>query len=311
MTGRASEATEIAVFGGSLQRLSEEEKERHVVANAIMVRAHSYRDLAGRASGKKCVHLRKQAFRYRDCGMHYVYLSCSDCKQAYLGPFRCELRICSTCARKYANRIRQKQSALIKELTPRHGRRLMFLTATKKTKGSSIPTNAELKLAFKEFRKLVNKLYPGKSGCGAFASLEIGKGNNVHIHAIVYGYFVPQKKISELWLEITNDSQVVFITEVRSPIKCLNYLLKYISKPPEFDTPDEMAAYLDSIAGLRRIHTYGVFYNYPFGKKETFLCQLCGSRLEYKRITCELDPEFPANAIYFSKLKTKVWINMT
>ena len=68
---------------------------------------------------------------------------------------------------------------------------------------------------------------------------------------------------------------------MKRPNKCLWYLLKYINKPPVLDGPDKMAEYIDALMGVRRIHTYGVFYNFKFFKSKKFCCYFCGESLGF------------------------------
>ena len=69
-----------------------------------------------------------------------------------------------------------------------------------------------------------------------------------------------------------------------SPRKSLNYLLKYIGKPCEFDEPRDYAIYLAALQRVRRIHTYGVFYNWsPPDEKEPCVCSQCGAGLEFDK----------------------------
>ena len=161
------------------------------------------------------------------------------------------------------------------------GRRLMFLTLTKKTHPLYRPRSSDVRLVFKHTRKLISSLWPKKQGCGAFAVMEVGKGNNLHVHLIVYGHYVPQDAISKLWLKITGDSYVVWINQSWRKEKLVNYLLKYITKPDPRNNPEEIAQYLDMMLGVRRIRTYGIFYNYRVVTADTCPCPLCGGRLRF------------------------------
>ncbi len=268
---------------------------REQVFNRIIEEAHKLNP-----NDPKRVKIRKLAFRYESCGTKYLVFKCDDCEKSFTGPNRCESRICPECSLKYTYRVREKQIDLIKLLTPTKRKRLMFLTVTKKVKNKTFPTEKDYKSLFKAFRKLINKFYPKKYGCGGFAVIEIGDGYNIHIHAIVYGYFIPQSKISKEWEKITKDSKVVDIRETRSPIKYLNYLLKYIHKPPKSNDPKFVADYLISLMGVRRIHTYGIFYNYPLLKKKPYPCYYCSGKLELHKITNEF--ELSKDVIKFSDL---------
>ena len=50
--------------------------------------------------------LKRQAGRYETCGLQYIKVGCTDCGHVFIGPRRCETRICESCARKYGARIK-------------------------------------------------------------------------------------------------------------------------------------------------------------------------------------------------------------
>ncbi len=273
---------------------------RDPVADAIEARAAIYKLLYQETADKQCIKralkLERQANRYRYCSEDYINLQCSGCKTRLIGSCRCESRICPDCSRKYAFRIMKRETEVAKRLQPKGGRKLMLLTLTLKKSEIDTLSCKEIRFLNQSARKLINTLYSKKKGCGALAIMEVGKSFNLHIHALVYGFFIPQKLISDLWFRITGDSQIVDIRVIKSPKKAVFYILKYINKPPEFESPEMMALYFDSIVGIRRIHKYGEFYNYPLCKKEPFPCPLCGSKLLF----CSIDggTMIPAAALF-------------
>lgn len=256
---------------------------RQEVRRVIIARAHTYPSSGKSVQAKKRLRLRKQAFRYEFCGVNYIRFKCKDCGEKVFGRNRCESRICERCARKYANRIRSKQTPLVNALQPTRTKRLMFLTVTKRIGKGFIPTTEHFRQLMDEFKVLSTKFYPKKSGSGSLATLEVGRGWNIHVHAIVYGEFVHQKTLSDAWLRITGDSSIVYITQVRRPQRAVNYLLKYIAKPPKFESVTDLAIYLDAISGLRRIRTFGIFYNFKILRHDRFVCAICGGRIAYDR----------------------------
>lgn len=248
----------------------------------------------------KAERLERQAQRFRYCGFEYIILKCSDCSQSFLGAGRCESRLCKRCAKKHGARVWTRQMVIIKNLPVDGRHRLSFLTLTKRVDPLKLPNEFDVRALAKCGRKLINKLYPKKFNNGAFAVIEIGENNNIHIHALVYGPYIKQERISELWLKITGDSSIVYIRAVRSPKKCVNYLLKYISKPPEYKNPEKYAQFLDAIYRVRRIHTYGVFYGCRLFKKDPFPCYFCGSKLKYKGSDGGMN--LPIDALLLSEL---------
>lgn len=225
---------------------------------------------------KRSARLHRQADRYESCGMEYTIIACGACGQVIIGQRRCESRICESCAGKYGAKVRHRQLEIAKSLKITKKMRLMFLTLTKKTTPGFTPQTSDVKQVFNHARKLINKLWPKKQGCGAFAVIEIGKGNNIHIHILVYGFYIPQKTISDRWLKITKDSPIVWIKQVDSARKYVGYLLKYVTKPQNTDDPKDLAYFLDLMIGVRRIRTYGIFYNCGLVPRISSGCPICG-----------------------------------
>ena len=248
---------------------------------------------------RKRLALRRQANRLEICGLRYAITVCGQCYQPLLGPQRCECRICDSCAKKYAGRVWHRMADLAKTLQPKDGKQLMLLTLTKKTHPLYWPTSSEARLLFRQARKLINKLYPKRDGCGAFAVMEVGSNHNLHIHALVYGRFVYQEAISALWLKLTGDSDIVHIEAARNPKQGVSYLLKYVTKPKKDADTKELARYLNLLIGVRRIHTYGVFYNYSLLKKAGTRCPLCNGKLRLSGF--DPGPYVPVNALFFEE----------
>ena len=117
--------------------------------------------------------------------------------------------------------------------------------------------------------------------------MEVTKDFMIHCHAIVYGPYVKQAEISDLWLKITGDSPVAYIQDMRSASvnKPLGYILKYILKGCEFTKPKDVALYLAALKGVRRVHTYGIFYNHTVeeNEKPPSVCPICGSSLSFDK----------------------------
>ena len=248
---------------------------------------------------KRKRRLRKIADRYENCGLMYSKAVCPKCEQPYIGRRRCESRICESCAKKHAARIRRRQLGVIKSLKRQNGKRLMHLVLTKKSNPFRPNETDDVRWLNKWTRKLVNELWSNKSGCGAFSVFEIGKHNNLHIHLLVYGYYIPQQQISDLWRKLTGDSFVVHIQALHNPQQGVNYLLKYITKPYSNDDPKTKASYLNLIMGIRRIHTYGIFYNIKLSQEDAFAC-LCGNR---KLSFCGFvpGPHVPFGALFYAE----------
>jgi len=248
---------------------------------------------------KHSASLRRQAERYEFCGIEYTLTGCKDCGGVLVGRKRCETRICESCARKYAARVRKRYRKITSKLYPRKGKRLMFLTLTKRTNTAIPPMSSDARRILDLSKKLFKTLWPKNLGCGALGTLEVGGNNNLHVHMIVYGHYVPQEEISELWNQLTGDSSVVWINAIKKSSLAINYVLKYITKPPHSNNPKKLAKYLDLIIGLRRIRTWGILYRYPLASKDPCPCPFCGGKLKYLR--SDHGRQIPIQALFFEE----------
>lgn len=250
---------------------------------------------------KKADRLLRLAFRFRYCCYEYLLLTCRSCGQRYIGQARCECRICPECSRKHYYRIKERLYQMLKTLTCIGTKRIMLLTLTLRATGGDKLASSDVKRLFRCVRKLVKTLYPKEDGCGAVGVFEMGNNNNIHVHLIVYGDYVPQRQISKEWHRITGDSYIVDIRQVKQRKKQVNYILKYIYKPYKGNDPKDVARYLDIITGVRRVHTYGILYNLKCTEDYRVLCLFCGGQLGFARTDGGL--EIPIDALFFGEAR--------
>lgn len=282
----------------------EETAQRQTIAKRIRERAslnESNMRLAGYAElDRRRKMLRSQADRFETCGLEYAVVRCRECKQPYAGRRRCESRICESCARKFGARIRKRQTEMVSKLQPTKYKRWALLTLTQKSNPRYWPTPNHVRRLFKNARKLINTLWPKHMGCGAFAAFEVGKNHNLHVHVLLYGHYVPQNKIADLWEELTGNSRIVDIREVRGAKKGVVYVLKYVTKPKKFSDPKETARYLELLLGVRRIHTYGILYGGCLIPNAGYPCPLCGGKLQFRGF--DPGPSLPKTTLFFEEV---------
>ncbi|MCJ7457769.1 MAG: protein rep [candidate division Zixibacteria bacterium] len=234
-------------------------------------------------------NLIKEASRFSECGVGYIVLKCENEEHHHTVrfglSFHCELRICTRCSRKRASQVRKEIGVILKHVPKTKTHKFCLLTLTQNMSKDQLLTPESLRQFNKNFRTLINHFYLKKKQCGAIATLEIGKGFNIHAHILVYGPYIPQKAISEKWLEITGDSYIVDIRMVRDQNVVVSYLTKYISKPPSFAEPNDYILYLKAIKRIRRLHRFGILYGFKVETRKPLLCPYCGGRLRYEGIT--------------------------
>lgn len=244
----------------------------------------------------------READRFCNCGKRVHKFVSEDLGLEYGIRETCKSRICDRCSESIFRRFRDNGLRIVSRLPRDPKRRVSFLTLTFKTRPLSKPYIRQCEKAVRTF---VNRFYgrwlhrynretgkfrrtSNRIDAGAIAVLEIGPSGNVHFHLLVFGYFHPLKFMSKIWTEITGDSYRIDIRQVsqstrQSPKFAIEYILKYIRKPPTFPEPVQYVDYLDLLKGIRRLHTYGIFYNNPDWKvdRDPFECPFTGSRLIY------------------------------
>lgn len=152
----------------------------------------------------------------------------------------------------------------------------MLLTVTTKNTGE-IPSREEFQAHNKAIGKLIRKCFKGG------VSVNEVKKTYLHSHCIVYGRFVPQKALSKEWQALTGN-EVVDIREIKQGARdVVGYICKYIKKPYQYENTKEGRSlaiqFLKNIKGVRRVHSYGIFYNLPREKKPRWSCPFCESEM--------------------------------
>ena len=238
----------------------------------------------------------------------------------------CKSRICDRCAESMYRRFRDQALEILEGLPKGTKRRISFLTLTfKKQK----VTDAVIRQSVKSVRKFVNVFYgkyyhrynagrgtftktKSQIDCGAVAAMEIGKSGNLHYHLLVYGYYHPITFMSEVWKQITGDSyridiQAVDVGTRQSPKRASAYLLKHVRKPPRFDTLEQYVDYWLMLKGIRRLHTYGIFFGHEGWKpdRDPFVCPFTGRPLRYRGIACKGEVVFNFHAVNEEFEKTR------
>lgn len=280
--------------------------ERFIVADQLQRLAESLEDY------KRQTCLIKEADRYRVCGKAAVLLTCPRDNLRYFILAHCRSRICEPCARRYVKRLYPR----IKELLISSRRQSpdnfilsqVTLTITSKRFGDALPDRAGIKRLYRESRVLLN-LYFGKYVCrrsrsgkvvekrrpkagrkpgedgriwlgaGWLAVIEVGRdNNNLHVHAITWGPYRAVRMLRHEWSKITGDSFGIDIRK-KSLRDSIQYVVKYISKPPATDSYVRLAQYANMIKGSRRLRCGGIFYGQvkpvtvSGGAMSCFMCQ--------------------------------------
>lgn len=259
----------------------------------------------------------KVSVRVSDCGHYYRIVSCDDgCKSKFVLIQRCNQSQCRYCSRILAAKIRHYY---IKPVIAHHKNqkdkryRFMFLTLT-----SHKPPTAQLpRQILRDAKKLFDTLYPGPDQ-GAFFKLDIGPAGNIHLHCIVYGKYVQQDLISQLWKKI-HGAQIIHIEACKTPEQAANYCSKYLVKPadneqqpqPFESIPLEETPYYIGLCALlkgtfrtQQYRCTGIFHKLKFKKiKIVNRCPICGHSVSFSSPIEYLD-EIPYKLALYHSLES-------
>lgn len=232
-------------------------------------------------------------------------------------PLPCDLRSCPDCARRRQADVARKYAQILAEQViqlprgVRHGKRFRAVTLTRRNPGGYDPDRLRTQII--QTRRLVSDFLRrvwirrggrrNRPGVGAVFGVEVSPSGMVHAHCLVYGEYVDQEELSELWASMTPDaSHVVDIREVRVPlsrdpteslhaavVECLKYSAKPIMEESETNLR-AVAAIEYAFAGTRRLGALGIFYGHV-GELELrhfdvnhLECQKCGCPAHVGRI---------------------------
>jgi len=220
--------------------------------------------------------LRQKAINFEMCGELVTKYKCENCGHIeYVNRSSCNLRICKRCSRKLYKKLWKKYVDTIKLM-----KRPKLLTLTFGFTPMLYPE------VISEFRKMFSKLRKRfKTIKGGIYVFEVKRSPRkvecieVHIHALIDSVYIPQKEISEAWFEISGR----FIVDIRKAYSCkkgLGYILKYVSKPPEFPLARDYASYEFMFNKRRRVQGFGSCYNVKTSLViMEITCSFCGSKM--------------------------------
>lgn len=244
----------------------------------------------------------KQLRAYSDCGSDYYRIACTDSPgisdgHGMLVTNHCNSRICPVCAAIQGRRVRKRYSKSISSLArrkPKH-HSLSLLTLTQRL-DRNIPLKERIRKIKRDLKRFLRQAYPTEKGCHGVYTLEAGANGMVHIHAIVFGPATSSYKLKNRWHKITGDSYIVDIKPIsgeRAKILegAVAYILKYISKVPRFDSPEEYVDYLEALQGARRLGTWGDLYGVKLRADRTpCRCPICGGALFFAGLLVDGEP---------------------
>jgi hypothetical protein len=142
---------------------------------------------------------------------------------------------------------------------------MRFVTLTLRCSHSSL--TAQLDRLYDSFNKLRRRDFFKRYITGGVAMVEVKIGRNSglwhpHLHILCEGDFIPQRDLSNEWLEVTGDSSIVDVRRVSNAGHAAAYTVKYGSKGCDssvYNAPTKLDEFLTSIKGRRFALTFGTW----------------------------------------------------
>jgi hypothetical protein len=109
----------------------------------------------------------------------------------------------------------------------------------------------------------------------------------VHLHMLIYGWYVDVDKLKDTWQRLTG-FRGVYIEAVQRGVKgAVADILKYVSKVPEQRSPEMAVAILRALSGRRRVFALGSFYRVlgTIWYDRLSRCPKCGGYLKREQTT--------------------------
>jgi hypothetical protein len=171
---------------------------------------------------------------------------------------KCHDRFCVPCSNERSARVR---ASLMAHMQGRANLSLITLTL----KASDATLTDVMDRLQKCFRAVRQKTLWKKAVKGGVSIIEtkIGGGSgqwHCHYHVIAEAGFIDQRKLSNLWFEVTGDSQIVDIRRVGAITGAVSYITKYVTKAADksiVESPKHLQESIIAFTGRRMISTFG------------------------------------------------------
>ena len=245
------------IFDNSLNRSASESDEALFDADGTSVTENNLQVLAGgllryadfcesndgELDSKKVKLLRGKARNLYSCGSAYIDFKCLKvgCEHTLVLNQHCKSRVCPECSSRKRFDWREKYLPYLDKIDPSQ---LRFMTLTLRNREDLHLGHEEMVRCFKTLRLKWFKDH----FLGGLVGYECHEGAdglwNIHCHILYHGKYIDQAKLSQAWLKITEDSDIVWVSSVLGKdYKCkyrnkrisaqqsaLDYILKYVVK---------------------------------------------------------------------------------
>lgn len=191
--------------------------------------------------------------------------ACSNGARIYVDPdagkvrpwlSRCRNRMCPFCA---TRRSQQVAADILHAIETMPRPRTIILTV----RSNDRPLGDQLRRLRSDFATLRRRSLWRRSVTAGLYTLEVTLNQKTgqwhpHLHIIYQGEYIHQKALRALWNQVTGDSDIVWIEEVRDRAGAAQELAKYVGKPQRVKdwTPTQIRTYADAVNGARMYQAF-------------------------------------------------------
>ncbi|KKL67274.1 hypothetical protein LCGC14_2136620 [marine sediment metagenome] len=193
----------------------------------------------------------KQRSRFLGCGRNAWVQHSASHNRYRIRSDTCKLRWCPSCHASKGHHVREYLRQFI---DANRDTRLRLVTLT--LRHSPDPLRDQLDRLRKAFRRLRQRKFWKSCVAGGIGTIEIKRTDagewHPHLHIVATGRFIDQDLLSREWLQVTANSRIVDVREVYTHRAAIEYLCKYVTKPPPIENLLTLEVATDWILGLER-----------------------------------------------------------
>lgn len=207
----------------------------------------------------ECAKLQTRAMKIADC-CQYPLVYADEKGRARIVMQCCRDRLCPSCQRKRGMNVTNRVAATVAKFNA-----LRMVTLTKRHTGQTLPTMLdEVAEAFKLLRRDEFWTKAVKGGVYVYEVTLNAQTRewHAHVHVLVDGTYIDQRKLSTAWERCTGDSPIVHVKMMHERDAAARYVAKYVAKPTGMEhwNGTEICEYALAVARRRLFHSFGRYH---------------------------------------------------
>ncbi len=198
-----------------------------------------------------------RARRLSDCRQNAWFTRHVESGEVRVASSACHLRWCPVCCNARRNYVTH---SVAEWLTEADHPKLITLTL----RHTSAPLEHQISHLYDFFRELRRRKEFKAAVKGGVWFFQIKKSEkdgmwHPHIHALVTGLYLPRRRLSHMWCEVTYGSMVTEIRSIHDPAKVANDVARYATSPGSLVSlpPDDAIEMVEALHGRRICGTWG------------------------------------------------------